>query len=58
MPFASLMKDNVEIQKVDGTQIGGLKASVQGQKIFMHAGSIALESGDIVIRKPSSKVIS
>jgi hypothetical protein len=53
MPFASLMKDNVEIQKVDGTQIAGLKASVQGKKIFMNAGSIVLESGDIVIRKPS-----
>ena len=53
MPFASLMKDNVEIQKVDGNKIAGLKASVQGKKIFMSAGSIALEPGDVVIRKPS-----
>jgi hypothetical protein len=53
MPFAALMNDNVEVQKIDGANIPGLKASVQGRKIYIDAGKLVLEPGDIVIRKPS-----
>jgi hypothetical protein len=53
MPFESLMNDNVEILKVDGSKYSGLKASVQTNKIFLDAGKFVVESGDLIIRSTS-----
>ena len=48
------MNDNVELLKVDGNKFPGLKASVQTNKIFMNAGKLVIESGDLIIRSTST----
>ena len=54
MPFTELMNDNIELLKKDGSKTSGLKASVQKSKIYMDAGKLLVESGDLIIRKMSN----
>ena len=54
MPFSELMNDNVELLKKDGTARKGLKASVQRDKIYMDAGNLLIEVGDLILRKMSN----
>jgi len=54
MPFRKLMNDNVELLKKDGSRTPELKASVQKSKIFMDAGKLLIEPGDLIIRKMSN----
>jgi len=54
MPFAELMRDNIELLKVDGTRVPGLKASVQPGKIFMNAGKLVVDAGDLILRNTST----
>ena len=54
MPFQNLMNDKIDILKKDGTKIAGLKASVQRNRIFMNAGKILIESGDLIQRHMSN----
>ncbi len=57
MSFAELMNDNVELRKSDGTKVAGLKASVQrGTRIYMDAGKLVIEPGDVILRKLSTGV--
>ena len=58
MTLTSLMRDNVELLKADGTKVPSLKASVQQNKIIMMArqgaGTLTVSSGDIILRKLST----
>ena len=48
------MRDNIELVKPDGVKVPGLRASVQGNKIFMGARKLVVEAGDLIIRKLST----
>ena len=54
MPFSDLMTDKVDLLKKDGGKVEGLKASVQRTKIFMNAGNLVVESGDLILRRMSN----
>lgn len=54
MPLSSLANDNVALFKKDGSRVDGLKASVQRNKIFMDAGKLLIEPGDLILRKMSN----
>lgn len=54
MPFTELMNDRVDLLKSDGTKVSGLKASVQRTKIFMDAGRLLIEPGDLIQRRMSN----
>jgi hypothetical protein len=56
VPFSELMNDNVELRKSNGAVEVDLKASVQGARIYMDAGKLPIESGDIIIRRLSTGV--
>jgi hypothetical protein len=48
------MNDTVDLLKKDGSKVEGLKASVQRNKIFMDAGKLVVESGDLILRRMSN----
>lgn len=48
------MNDTVDVLKTDGTRIIGLKASVQRSKVFMDAGSLLIQSNDLIVRRMSN----
>lgn len=52
--FESLSRNIISIVKPDGTQIDGVKASVQTPQVFVHSNDILIEAGDILIRKMSN----
>lgn len=54
MPFSLLMTDTVDLLKKDGSKAEGLKASIQKNKIFMDAGKLLIESGDLILRRMST----
>jgi hypothetical protein len=54
MPFAELMNDNIELLKVDGTRVPGLKGSIQTNRIFMDAGKLIVDIGDLILRNTST----
>ena len=54
MAFRNLMKDKIDVLKKDGTKIAGLQASVQKNRIFMNAGKVLIESGDLIQRHMSN----
>lgn len=54
MPFAQLMRDNVDLEKATGGQEANLRASVQGNLIFMAGGKLPIEAGDVLVRKLST----
>src|SRR5262252_7666344 len=54
MSFADLMTDTVDLLKKDRSKVEGLKASVQRNKIFMDAGKLVVESGDLILRRMSN----
>ena len=54
MSFASMMTDKVDLLKKDGTQVPGLKASVQKGKIFTFNSDVLIEPGDLMIRRASN----
>lgn len=53
MSFASLMKDTVDLLKRDGAKFADLRASVQGDRIFMEADNLHIEPGDLIVRHMS-----
>ncbi len=54
MPFSDLMNDTIDLLKKDGTRVVDLKASVQRTKIYMDAGKVLIESGDLIQRRMSN----
>jgi hypothetical protein len=54
MPFQNLMNDKIDVLKKDGTKIESLKASVQKNRLFMNAGKILIEPGDLIQRHMSN----
>ena len=54
MPLSQLMNDTVDLLKTNGAKTVDLKASVQRDKIFMDAGQLLIETGDLVIRRMSN----
>ena len=54
MPFLELLNDTVDLLKKDGTKVSSLKASVQGSKIYLDAGKLLIESGDLMHRRMSN----
>ncbi|MFA6053575.1 MAG: hypothetical protein WC762_13400 [Methylobacter sp.] len=46
--------DTVDLLKKDGTRVVDLKASVQRTKIYMNAGKLLIESGDLIQRRMSN----
>ena len=50
MSIDSLMGDNVYIESPSGEQVGPVKASVQGSKIFINDETLAIEEGGKVLR--------
>jgi len=54
VPFTQLMRDNVDLEKATGAQEANLRASVQGNRIFMSGGKLPIEAGDVVVRKLST----
>jgi len=54
MPFSKLMNDKVSLLKKDGTKVGDLRASVQRNKIYMDAGKLLIEPGDLIQRTMSN----
>ncbi|WP_059414314.1 hypothetical protein [Cupriavidus basilensis] len=49
MPFSDLETDRISIVKADGQRFDGLKASVQGSKIFMTGSKPLVEPGDMIV---------
>lgn len=54
LSLSDLMNDPVDLLKKDGSKVEGLKASVQRNKIFMDAGKLLIESGDLILRRMSN----
>jgi len=54
VPFSDLMNDTIDLLKKDGTRVVDLKASVQRTKIYMDAGKVLIESGDLIQRRMSN----
>jgi hypothetical protein len=57
MPFALMMRDNVELLKANGTTVPGLKASVHAKGINMFpnpAAKLVVETGDLIRRRLST----
>jgi hypothetical protein len=54
MNISELMNDTVDLLKGNGTKVSGLRASVQRTKIFMDAGKLLIESGDLIQRRMSN----
>ena len=54
MSLSAMMNDNIELLKKDGSHLFGLKANVQPNKIFMNAGTVVVEPGDLILRKMSN----
>jgi|SRR6266568_4191746 len=48
------MNDTIDLLKKDGTRVVDLKASVQRTKIYMDAGKVLIESGDLIQRRMSN----
>lgn len=46
MPFAQFMRDTLILIKSDGTKTGGIKGSVQKNKIYIQRDDIHIEPGD------------
>ena len=57
MAFQALMNDTVDLRKNNGEITGNLKASVQGTKIYMNAGKLLIESGDVIVRRASNGLV-
>lgn len=51
MALAQLMRDTLSLVKRDGNRTDGIKGSVQKDKIFIHRSDIAIEKGDLLIRR-------
>jgi len=54
MVFDDLLTDTVSLIKKDGTNVEGIKASVQTSKIFIQGKKPLIESGDLIQRKMSN----
>lgn len=54
MVFDDLLTDTVSLIKTDGTNVEGIKASVQTSKIFIQGKKLLIESGDLIQRKMSN----
>jgi CRISPR/Cas system CMR-associated protein Cmr5 small subunit len=54
MPFSELMTDNIDLLKKDGGKYPGLKASVQRKGIYLNAGDLRIEAGDLIQRNMSN----
>jgi hypothetical protein len=50
MPFDQLMGDDIVVVSNDGKQTGPFRASVQGNKIFVHDKRAVIEEGDRILR--------
>ena len=51
-----MLKDKIKLRKADGTEIDGISASVQSDKIFINDEKIIIDEGDILLRKlPNGK---
>ncbi len=48
------MNDTIDLLKGDGSVVEGLRASVQGSKIFMKAADLLVEPGDLIRRRMSN----
>lgn len=51
MALAQLMRDTLSLVKRDGSMTDGIKGSVQKDKIFILRSDIAIEKGDLLIRR-------
>lgn len=54
MSFERLMTDTITVIKSNGKEFEGLKASVQGNKIFIEAPGVLIEPDDIIRRNMSN----
>lgn len=54
MVFDDLLTDTVSLVKQNGTNVEGIKASVQTNKIFIQGKKPLIESGDLIQRKMSN----
>ncbi|WP_295471183.1 hypothetical protein [uncultured Pseudomonas sp.] len=54
MPFQSMMKDQIDLLKQDGTRKTGIKSSVQRDKIITFDSSVIIEPNDLLIRVTSN----
>ena len=54
MQFAELRNDTIDLICKDGTTHAGLKASVQKTKIFLEAGTLLVQTGDLIVRRMSN----
>jgi hypothetical protein len=55
MSFTDLMTDNIELLKTNGSKFPGLKAVVQGSKIYTDAeNKVVIEPGDLIRRRLST----
>ena len=54
MVFKKLLTDTVSLIMKDGTNVDGIKASVQTNKIFIQGQEPLIESGDLIQRKMSN----
>jgi hypothetical protein len=48
------MNDSIELLKVDGTRVPGLKGSIQTNQIFLNAGKLIVDTGDLILRNTST----
>jgi hypothetical protein len=53
MPSESLMRDRIDLLKKDGGRFENLNASVQGNRVYMNAGKLHVEPGDLIVRHMS-----
>jgi hypothetical protein len=52
--FSSMMNDRLSLKKADGTEVAGLRGSVQGSNIFLMQATPVIESGDEILRHASN----
>ena len=58
MPFSRMMKDTVDLIKVNGDKVEGIKASVQEKQTFINRSDILIEVGDLLQRKATNGSIN
>nr|WP_205600824.1 hypothetical protein [Halomonas socia] len=54
MTFSDMLNDDVTLLKKNGDRVEGIKASVQGEMIFINRSDILIETGDLIQRNMSN----
>ena len=50
MVSSTFLTDSVDLVKQDGSRVDNLRASVQGDRIYMNADGLHIEPGDLIVR--------